>query len=106
MMSDYYLVITSWPDFEQASRLSRTWLDNKLVASVNILPKMHSMYLWKGESRTGTEHQMLLKTTARKVELLEQEIHQNHPYPLVEILRVAIDSGNQDYLDWITEATR
>jgi len=105
-MSDYYLVITSWPDFEQASRLARTRLDKKLVASVNILPKMHSMYLWEGEFRTGTEHQMLLKTTARKVELLEQEIHRNHPYPLAEILRVAIDSRNQDYLNWISEATR
>ena len=105
-MSDYYLVITSWPDFEQASRLARTWLDKKLVASVNIMPKMHSMYLWEGEFKTGTEHQMILKTTARKVELLEQEIHRNHPYPLAEILRVAIDSGSQDYLDWISKATR
>ncbi len=105
-MSDYYLVITSWPDFEQASRLAQTWLDKKLVASVNILPKMHSMYLWEGEFKTGTEHQMLLKTTAKKVELLEQEIHRNHPYPLAEILRVAIDSGNQNYLNWISEATR
>ena len=105
-MSDYYLVITSWPDFEEASLMARTWLDKKLVASVNILPKMHSIYLWKGESRTGTEHQMLLKTTAEKVEQLEKEIHRNHPYPLVEILRVAIDSGNQDYLNWISKVTR
>ena len=105
-MSDYYLVITSWPDFDEASLLARTWLDKKLVASVNILPKMHSIYLWNGELKTGTEHQMLLKTTAQKVELLEKEIHKNHPYPLAEILRVAIDSGNQDYLDWISRMTR
>ena len=105
-MSGYYLVITSWPDFDEAAQLARTWLDKKLVASVNILPKMHSIYLWKGETRIGTEHQMLLKTTANKVEQLEKEILKNHPYPLAEILRVAIDSGNQDYLNWISKATR
>ncbi len=105
-MSDYYLVITSWPDFDEAAQLARTLLDKKLVASVNIMPKMHSIYLWKGETRTGTEHQMLLKTTAKKVEQLEKEIRKNHPYPLAEILRVAIDSGNQDYLNWISKVTR
>ena len=105
-MSDYYLVITSWPDFEEASQLARAWLDKKLVASVNILPQMHSIYLWKGECKTGTEHQMLLKTTANKVELLEKIIREKHPYPVAEILRVAIDSGNQDYLKWISKATQ
>jgi periplasmic divalent cation tolerance protein len=105
-MSDYYLVITSWPDFDDASQHARSWLDKKLVASVNILPQMHSIYLWKGKFKSGTEHQMLLKTTADKVELLENTIRQQHPYPVAEILRVAIDSGNPDYLQWISKATR
>jgi periplasmic divalent cation tolerance protein len=105
-MSDYYLVITSWPDFDGASQLARACLEKKLAASANILPKMHSIYVWKGECKTGTEHQMLFKTTSDKVELLEKIIRKKHPYPIAEILRIAIDSGSRDYLQWISKVTQ
>jgi periplasmic divalent cation tolerance protein len=105
-MSDYYLVITSWPDFDGACNQGKRWLEKKLVASVNVLPEMHSIYKWKGEYRTGTEHQMLLKTSANRLKQLEKDIQDRHPYPLVEVLCVAIDSGNQEFLDWISETTQ
>ena len=53
-MSEPYLVITSWPDFEGARQQARHWLEQKLAASVNILPQMDSLYHWKGEIRHGT----------------------------------------------------
>lgn len=104
-MSDCYLVITSWPDLDGAKQQARSWLEKKLAAAVNILPQMDSMYHWKGELRHGTEHKMLIKTSALRVAELERAIRGAHPYAVAEILRFEIDSGDTDYLDWIQQST-
>jgi len=104
-MSDHYLVLTSWPDLEGARRQARVWLENKLAASVNILPQMDSIYHWKGELREGKEHKIFIKTRAEHIEALQQEIRAAHPYAVAEILHFKVDSGDAEYLDWITQST-
>ena len=105
-MPDHYLVITSWPDLDGARQQARTWLQKKLAASVNILPQMDSIYHWKGELRQGKEHKILIKTRAAHIETLQREIRAAHPYAVAEILHFKIDSGDPEYLDWITRSTQ
>ncbi len=105
-MSDQYLVITSWPDLDGARLQAQSWLDKKLAASVNILPQMDSIYRWKGEIRHGKEHKIFIKTRAARIDALQQEIRAAHPYAVAEILHFKIDSGDPDYLDWITQSTK
>ena len=104
-MSDSYLVITSWPDLEGAKAQAQSWLEKKLAASVNILPQMDSMYHWKGELRQGREHKIFIKTSAARLDTLEREIRAAHPYAVAEILFFRVDSGNADYLNWISQST-
>ena len=105
-MPDHYLVITSWPDLEGAKLQAQIWLKKKLAASVNILPQMDSIYCWKGELRQGTEHKIFIKTRAGCLDALQREITAAHPYAVAEILHFKIDSGDPEYLDWITQATQ
>ncbi len=105
-MSDPYLVITSWPDLEGAKRQARIWLEKNLAASVNILPRMDSIYRWRGELREGTEHKIFIKTQEPRLEALRREIRAAHPYAVAEILYFRIDSGDFDYLDWIRQSTQ
>ena len=60
-----YLVITSWPDLDGARQQVSHWVENKLAARVNILPKMDSIYVWDGQLRNGTEHKIFIKTWLR-----------------------------------------
>ena len=105
-MSEPYLVITSWPDFDGARQQARHWLEQKLAASVNILPQMDSLYNWKGEIRHGTEHKIFIKTSSERLDALQDEIRAAHPYAVAEILHFRIDSGDPEYLDWITQSTQ
>ena len=105
-MPDHFLVVTSWPDLEGARLQAERWVEKKLAASVNILPRMDSIYRWKGEIRHGREHKIFVKTTAGRIEALQREIRQNHPYAVAEILHFRIDSADPDYLDWISHSTQ
>ena len=105
-MSEQYLVITSWPDLDGARQQARQWIENKLAASVNILPQMESFYTWDGELRSGTEHKIFIKTSAPRLGELQRQIKSAHPYAVAEILHFRIDSGEPNYLNWITTSTR
>ena len=105
-MPEHYLVITSWPDLQGAKYQAQHWLETKLAASVNVLPQMDSIYQWKGEIRHGTEHKIFIKTCAKKIAALQREIRAAHPYAVAEILHFKIDSGDPEYLDWITRSTQ
>ena len=104
-MCEPYLVITSWPDLDGARQQASRWVENKLAASVNILPQMDSTYVWQGELRNGTEHK-ILKTSAAQVATLQGATKSIHPYAVAEILHFKIDSGDPDYLNWITASTQ
>jgi periplasmic divalent cation tolerance protein len=104
-MSNPYLVITQ-PDLEGAKIQARSWLEKNLAANVNVLPKMDSMYQWKGELRHGQEHKIIIKTSANRLTELDREISSAHPYPMAEILHFKIDSGNSDTLNWISQSTQ
>ena len=105
-MPEPYLVITSWPDLDGAREQARRWVEKKLAASVNVLPQMDSIYTWKGELRSGTEHKIFIKTSAARLADLQREIKSAHPYAVAELLYFKIDSGESDYLDWIATSTQ
>lgn len=100
-MSDFVLLLTTWPDESGAQQAAKNWLNKNLVACVNILPSMQSLYKWDGELKHGIEHQMFLKTSAHRVEALKKAITQAHPYECPEILQIPIEGGLQEYLNWI-----
>jgi periplasmic divalent cation tolerance protein len=106
MIPEPYLVITSWPDLDGARQQARKWVEKKLAASVNVLPQMDSIYRWKNEIRSGQEHKIFIKTSSDRLAALQHEIKFAHPYAVTEFISFKIDSGDTEYLDWITSSTR
>jgi periplasmic divalent cation tolerance protein len=106
MMPEPCLVITSWPDLDSARLQARQWVGKKLATSVNVLPQMDSIYRWKGDIRDGREHKIFVKTSSDRLVTPHDEIKSAHPYAVAEIISFKIDSGDADYLDWITTSTR
>jgi len=100
------LVLTTMPDETSAKMLARKLVSEKLAACINLLPEMTSIYEWKGASEEGTEHLLLIKSTAGAYSRLEAAIRENHPYELPEIIATPISHGLPDYLNWIVERTQ
>ncbi|MBC8210666.1 MAG: divalent-cation tolerance protein CutA [Gammaproteobacteria bacterium] len=105
-MTDIVLMLTTWPDQESAEKMAEQWLQNNLVACVNVLPSMKSIYMWNGKIQSGTEHQLLLKTTAHCTEQLTRSIVEAHPYECPEIIYLPVAGGYDEYMNWITGNTK
>lgn len=105
-MTDYLLVLTTFPDLDVAQRLAQRIVHERLAACVNILPRVQSIYRWQGQDCMDIEHVALIKTTKDRYPELESYLHSQHPYELPEIIAVPITAGLEGYLKWITENTR
>ncbi len=100
------LILTTLPNEEAAERLAHTLVEQKLAACVNIHGQMTSVYSWKGKIERGTEHQLVIKTTAPLYPAIERFIQQEHPYELPEILAVQVSDGLPGYIEWVDSCTK
>ena len=62
-MTDKIIVFVTCETKEQAESIAQALVTEKLAACVNMLPKMWSCYMWKGELNWSEEFQLLIKTT-------------------------------------------
>ncbi|HXD72651.1 MAG TPA: divalent-cation tolerance protein CutA [Vicinamibacterales bacterium] len=103
-MPDAVLVLSTLPDDPSAERIARTLVDEKLAACVNLFSPMTSVYRWKGAVESGTERQIVIKTSRALVGALERRLKELHPYELPEFLVLPIDDGSSEYLRWLDES--
>jgi periplasmic divalent cation tolerance protein len=105
-MSRYVIVLTTMAADADTEELARTLVAERLVACVNVLPPMQSIYRWEGQVETAAERQLIMKTSRDRVEELKARLGRIHPYDVPEILVIEIEGGGQSYLDWVHESTR
>lgn len=100
-----YFVYVTCADREEAGRIARSVVRERLAACANILGSIESVYWWDGELCEGEETALLLKTPdARKTELIER-IKQLHSYDCPCVVCLPIADGNLDFLKWIVTET-
>ena len=94
------LVLTTF-GVGQAVAVARVLVEERLAACVNVLPAMTSIYRWDGAVQQDAEEQVVIKTTADRVEALQARLRELHPYELPEFLVIGVDSGSEKYLEWV-----
>src|SRR5688572_10294982 len=99
------IVLTTTGTSTDADVLARTLVTERLAACVNLLPEMQSIYQWKGELTADRERQLIIKTTADRLEALRTRLHQLHPYEVPEFLVIPVTGGSTGYLQWLAEST-
>ena len=105
-MTDFVIVLTTFPADKDPAALAKTLVDEKLAACVNVLPVMRSIYSWKGVTEQADERQLVIKTTAERVAALGARIRALHPYEVPEFVVIPIVQGSADYLSWLSQNTK
>jgi periplasmic divalent cation tolerance protein len=97
------IVLTTLGANADAEGLARVLVTEGLAACVNILPVMRSVYRWQGAIHTDDERQLVIKTTAERLDALETRVQALHPYELPEWLVISADASDR-YSDWLAGA--
>ena len=102
-MTDKIVVLTSCSGPEEAERISRRLIEERLAACVNILPGARSLYRWRGAIEDATECILMIKTSRTLFERLRTELEKVHSYEVPELVALAIVDGAPNYLNWMDE---
>ena len=97
----YWLVLTTCPDGDMADRIAEALVKEGLAACVNVLPAMRSVYRWRGNIESTSEHLVIIKIRSDDYLAVEQRIRALHSYELPEVIAVPLVGGLAGYLGWI-----
>jgi periplasmic divalent cation tolerance protein len=103
--ADFVVVFMTAPDADGAGRMAGLLVDEGLVACVNILPGLRSIYRWENKLCDEIEVLCLMKTRLNLFSALRDRIATLHPYQVPEIIALPMAAGNAPYLDWVREST-
>ena len=98
------LVLTTFASPEDAEKIVRLLVAEKLAACGTIFPGVRSIYLWEGKIADSQEAGVLLKTTVEQFPALEKRLQALHPYETPEIIAIDPASVSDAYALWVKAA--
>ncbi|GIU73494.1 MAG: divalent-cation tolerance protein CutA [Bryobacteraceae bacterium] len=105
-MTDKIIVLTTCPSEEEAGRIARLLVEERLAACVQILPPMRSIYRWRGALEESEERLLVIKTRRGLFGDLSRRVRASHSYEVPELLAVPVVDGAEDYLAWMDAELR
>ena len=102
---DFLFAYITARDAEEARRIGKILVSERLAACVNILPEMESHYGWEGKMESARETVLIAKTRADLREDLAERVRDLHTAEIPCVVFLPVSGGNPDYLDWIAAET-
>ena len=83
-MTDKRIVLCSAGSEDEARKIARHLVEQRLAACVNIVPRMESIYRWQGKLESSGEWLLLIKTTVERFPAVRDAIRDLHSSELPE----------------------
>jgi periplasmic divalent cation tolerance protein len=97
-------VYAAFANAEEAERIARVVVEERLAACVNILSPVRSIYRWQGTVETADEVAAIFKTTHHQVDALMTRIAGLHSYDVPCIVTWPVDKLLRPYADWVEDS--
>lgn len=104
-MDERVVLYVACGDREEALRIGRAVVEERLAACANVLGPHVAVYRWDGRLQEDAETGLLLKTRRALVERATARIKALHGYAVPCVVALPVLGGNPDFLRWIDAET-
>jgi len=91
---------------EEAERIGRAIVEERLAACVNILGPVRSIYRWQGSIESAEESAAIFKTHHWQADALIERVTALHSYDVPCVVAWPIDKILRKYADWVDDNVR
>jgi periplasmic divalent cation tolerance protein len=102
-MTPYRIVFITSGNEEEAARVAKGLVEERLAACVNIINPIRSIYRWEGKVCDEKELLLVAKTHVARLSSLIERVKSLHGYDVPEVLAVPVEAGFRPYLEWVDE---
>lgn len=100
------VVLTTTASREEAEKIARALLKERLVSCVNIIENASSLFWWQGKINTEKESLLFMKTSEGLFPKLEEKLRSLHSYEVPEIIGLPITAVSEPYRKWLEKTLK
>lgn len=100
------VVFVTVGSLQEGTAIGRALVEKKLVACVNLIPQLTSIFCWDGKVLEEQECLMMMKTRKELYLRLEGAVKGLHSYEVPEIIALPVTHGLPEYLSWVRCSTQ
>ena len=97
----YIVVLMTASSKEEAVKIVRALLEERLITCANIMDPVSSLFWWQGKIQEEKEVLAIMKSSESLFGKLSQRVMELHSYDVPEILALPIIEGSSSYLEWM-----
>jgi periplasmic divalent cation tolerance protein len=102
-MKEFIVIYVTVGAAEEAGRIARALVEERLAACVNQVPALRSTYRWQGQVEQSNEELLIIKTRRDLLASVEKRVRELHSYDLPELIALPIIEGSLEYLQWLDD---
>ena len=106
MKDKFIIIFVTTATAEEAEKISRILVEEKLAACGTIMAGLRSIYFWEGKIEDAKESMMVIKTKTSRFKKIEKRVRSLHSYSVPEIVAVPVVQGSKTYLKWVKENSK
>ena len=95
------VILITTSNSDEGQKIAELLLNQRLVACVNIVPKVNSFFKWQSKPDSAQESLLIIKTRKALLSEITETVKRIHSYEVPEIIALPITGGNEEYLEWI-----
>lgn len=100
------VILITASSIDEARKIGNTLMEERLIACVNIIPQVESIFYWQEKVCNEKEALMIIKTRKSLIADIIKKVKSIHSYSVPEIIALPIISGSEDYLKWVGDVTK
>lgn len=95
------IIYSTFPSRDKAIGVGKVLVRDQLVACINIIDSMTSIYVWEGSVNTEKEVVMIAKTNEINEQKVFDAIRSLHPYDCPALFSIEASSVESSYRSWL-----
>lgn len=102
---DFIVVLVTAGGADEAARVGRALVEERLAACANVVPGVRSIYRWKDAVEEADESLLVVKARAADADAVAARVRALHSYEVPKVIALPLSAGSAPYLAWLADAT-